>query len=96
LIVGISAFILLHAKPNIGSANFRRDYPSHSTARRETIRAKRNRANRSLLSRKRFDATEDLDLNRPAYAVQSVTEVMHPKSISRERAQENEDRPGIA
>jgi len=49
-----------------------------------------------LLSGKRFDATEDRSLDRPAYAAQSATEVMHPKSISRGLALENEDRPGIA
>jgi len=31
-----------------------------------------------LLSRKRFDATEDRSRNRSAYADQSDTEVMHP------------------
>jgi len=49
-----------------------------------------------LLSGKRFDATEDRGHHRPAYAVQSDTEVMHPKSISRELAPENQNRPGIA
>jgi hypothetical protein len=63
---------------------------------RELTRAKRNRANHSLLSGKRFDATEDRDHRRPAIAAQPAPEVMHPKSISRELAQENEDRPGIA
>jgi len=49
-----------------------------------------------LLSGKRFDATEDRGRDRSAYAAQSGTEVMHPKSISRGLAQENQDRPGIA
>jgi hypothetical protein len=49
-----------------------------------------------LLSGKRFDATEDRSQNRTACAAQLNTEVMHPKSISRELAQENQDRPGIA
>jgi hypothetical protein len=40
------------------------------------IRAKRNRANRSSLSRKRFDATEDRSFRRPEG--QTTTEVMHP------------------
>jgi hypothetical protein len=31
----------------------------------ETIHAKRNRANRSLLNGKRFDATEDRDQRQP-------------------------------
>jgi hypothetical protein len=61
----------------------------------ETIHAKRNRANRSSLNGKRFDATEDRDpptgTSRPA-----STEVMHSKSISRDLAQENDYRPGIA
>jgi hypothetical protein len=60
------------------------------------VHAKRIRTNRSLLSGKRFDATEDRDCDRSAVAAQFVTEVVHPKSISRELAQENEDRPGIA
>src|SRR6185312_17454971 len=65
-------------------------------APRETIRAKRNRASHSSLSGKRFDATEDRGLGRSAIAVQPDTEVMHPKSISRELARENQDRLGIA
>jgi len=55
----------------------------------KNIHAKRNRANHSSLSGKRFDATEDRDLDRSAFAVRSATEVMHPNSLSRERAQEN-------
>jgi hypothetical protein len=50
--------------------------------------AKRNHANHSSLSGKRFDATEDRELNRPARATRLVIEVMHPNSVSRERAQE--------
>jgi hypothetical protein len=80
----------------IGSAKFIRDDQSHPAAARELNRAKRNRANCSLLSGKRFDATEDRGRDRSAYAAQSGTEVMHPKSISRGLAQENQDRPGIA
>jgi hypothetical protein len=49
-----------------------------------------------LLSGKRFDATEDRSHNRSACADQSATEIMHPKSISRELAQENQYRSGIA
>ncbi|HJZ19924.1 MAG TPA: hypothetical protein VJ226_03150, partial [Bradyrhizobium sp.] len=75
---------------------FIQDRRSHPVAPRENHRAKRNRANCPLLSGKRFDATEDRSQNRTACAAQSNTEVMHPKSISRELAQENEDRPGIA
>jgi hypothetical protein len=56
---------------------------------RKTIHAKRNRAYRSSLSGKRFDATEDRDHDRSAFAVQSEIEVMHPNSLSRERALEN-------
>jgi hypothetical protein len=69
---------------------------SHSAALPETIRAKRNRANHPSLSGKRFDATEDRSYGRSALADQSGTEVMHPSSISRGRAQENQNRPGIA
>jgi hypothetical protein len=60
------------------------------------FRTKRNRANGSLLNRKRFEATEDRSRYCSACAAQSATEVMHPISISRELAQENQDRPGIA
>jgi hypothetical protein len=58
--------------------------PSHSAASRETTRAKRNRANRTLLSGKRFDATEDRSHNRTTDAVQSV-----PRSCIRYQSQEN-------
>jgi len=54
-----------------------------------TIRTKRNRANHSSLSGKRFDATEDRSLGRSAKRCSPRTEVMHPSSISREHAQEN-------
>src|SRR5258708_23331067 len=43
-----------------------RDHRSHPVTPRELNRAKRNRANRSLLSGKRFDATEDRSRNRSA------------------------------
>jgi hypothetical protein len=58
-------------------------------------RATRNHANRPLLNGKRFDATEDRDPDRTAFAAQPLTEVMHPKSICREHALENDYRSGI-
>jgi len=62
-----------------GFAKFVRDLKEpHLVASRENIRAKRNRANRSSLSRKRFDATEDLRYVRSARADRSTTEVVHP------------------
>jgi len=73
----------------IGSEKFLSGPGSPSVALPETIRAKRNRANHSSLSGKRFDATEDRSCDRSAQADQSGTEVMHPSSISRGRAQEN-------
>jgi len=91
----MSAFTL-HAKPQAGPANSFWGHLPHPAAARENNRAKRNRANGSLLNRKRFDATEDRSRNQSAFAGQSATEVMHPISISRELAQENKDRPGIA
>jgi len=93
----MSAFTLyIRAEPGNGSANSCRDYPSHPVTSRELDRAKRNRANCSSLSGKRFDATEDRGRNQSADAAQLGTEVMHPKSISRELALENQNRPGIA
>jgi hypothetical protein len=90
LIVGILAFILQFARNlRTGSANHFRGFPPHRAALRKINRAKRNRANRPSLSGKRFDTTEDRSYDRSAFAVQSVTEVMHPSSISRGRAQEN-------
>jgi hypothetical protein len=62
----------------------------------ETFHAKRNRANRSSLSGRRFDATEDHDQQAAGRNRSASIEVMHPKSISRETAQENDCRPGIA
>src|ERR1700722_2893932 len=55
----VSLHPLVRAKPGNGFAKFVRDYGSHPAASRGKLRAKRNRANRSLLSGKRFDATED-------------------------------------
>src|SRR5690348_14150567 len=51
--------------------------------------AKRNRASHPSLSGKRFDATEDHEYDRSAFAVQPAIGVMHPSLISRGRAQEN-------
>src|SRR5258707_6349164 len=45
----------------IGLAKFTRDHLSHRPHCADQLHAKRNRANRSLLSGKRFDATEDRD-----------------------------------
>src|SRR3984957_11775790 len=92
----VSLHPLVHAEPHIGSANsFGTDGPARPPRAAKT-RAKRNRANCSSLSGKRFDATEDRSRNRSADAGQLATEVMHPISISRELARENQDRPGIA
>jgi hypothetical protein len=78
-----------------GSANHSRQ-PVSSAASRELTSRKTKSRQPLVAERKRFDATEDRDHCRSAVAAQPVTEVMHPKSISRELAQENEDRPGIA
>jgi hypothetical protein len=69
---------------------------AHPLAMHEAIHAKRNRANRSLLSGKRFDATEDRDQRQPITNRPASTEVMHPKSIARDLAQENDYRSGTA
>jgi hypothetical protein len=91
----MSAFTLVRAKP-LSASQIHSGLPAPPVSLHEMNRAKRNRTYHSSLSGKRFDATEDRSHDRPACAVQPVTEVMHPKSISRELAQENEDRPGIA
>jgi len=85
------AFTLFHLRETgLGSANSSPGLPAPPGSLGACNRAKRNRANRPSLSGKRFDTTEDRDLkNRSAFAVQSATEVMHPSSISRGRAQEN-------
>src|SRR5438445_136689 len=75
-------------RPVTGSANSLRTTRPRGRLH-GTIRTKRNRANRSSLSRKRFDATEDRSLWTKQRKRRSPrTEVMHPNSISRERAQE--------
>jgi hypothetical protein len=56
----------------IGFAKFVRDAMSPLFTLRELHRAKRNRANHSLLNGKRFYATEDRDRDRSAKAVQSA------------------------
>jgi hypothetical protein len=53
-------------------------------AQRETIRAKRNRANHSSLSGKRFDATEDRSLTDQQPLVSRT-----PRSCIRNQSQEN-------
>src|SRR3954452_11924621 len=70
----------------------RLERPAPSAPRAKIRRAKRNRANCSSLSGKRFEATEDRGDYRPAFTGSAPTEVMHPISISRELAQENQDR----
>jgi hypothetical protein len=49
-----------------------------------------------IAERKALRSHRGPQLDRSARAVQSNTEIMHPKSISREIARENQDRPGIA
>jgi hypothetical protein len=83
LIVGIVHPCSRETKP---APQIRSGPPVPPAALRKIIRAKRNRANRSLASGKRFDATEDRDYNRSAIADEPFIEVMHPKSISRERS----------
>ena len=51
---------------------------------RETIHAKRNRANRSSLNGKRFDATEDRDHDQP-----ERTSQLPPRSCIRNQSREN-------
>jgi hypothetical protein len=61
LIVGMSAFILQFTRNRKRLREIRSgpwiEVPPYAS--RKNIRAKRNRANRPSLSRKRFDATED-------------------------------------
>ena len=63
---------------------FNRDTVPSGSPRTISIRAKRNRANCSLLSGKRFDATEDRSHGRPERAVQP-----EPRSCIRNQSREN-------
>jgi hypothetical protein len=92
----MSAFTLLSSRgASTAPQILRGNKPPRPAASHETIRAKRNHAYHSLLSGKRFDATEDRDYDRSAFAGRLRIEIMHPSSLSRERAQENKNRPGI-
>jgi len=63
---------------------FNRDTVPSGSPRTISIRAKRNRANCSLLSGKRFDATEDRSHGRPERAVKP-----EPRSCIRNQSREN-------
>jgi hypothetical protein len=92
----MSAFTLIvRAKP-LSAPQILSGLSSHLTATREMNPRKAKSRQPLIAEWKALRATEDRDRNRSACAAQSGTEVMHPKLISRELAQENQDRPGIA
>jgi hypothetical protein len=87
----MSAFTLLFTRqPNIGSANSWQflavscRFLPFLAVLRETIGAKRNRANHSSLSGKRFDATEDRGLTDQLMLFSRT-----PRSCIRNETQEN-------
>jgi hypothetical protein len=96
LIVGMSAFTLQFARNRKRSRKIRSG-PSKSPTLLpcvKNIRAKRNRANRSSLSRKRFDATEDRKLLINRHQPTELDLRSCTRSIPRELAHENRDRYG--